>query len=72
MLCQALRLECRRACGIRKKAAAFGQRLFVVFLLKKVKREEAAQRRPAQSERKNRVFSVKRQAVWFETQRVSH
>ena len=39
--------------------------------LKKVKREAAAQRRPAQSERKNRVFSAKRQAVWFETQRVS-
>ncbi|MDM8216253.1 hypothetical protein QUW15_08860, partial [Desulfovibrio piger] len=31
----------------------------------------AAQRRPAQSERKNRVFSAKRQAVWFETQRVA-
>ena len=37
-----------------------------------VKREAAAQRRPAQSERKNRAFSAKRQAVWFETQRVSN
>ena len=34
--------------------------------------EAAAQRRPAQSERKNRAFSAKRQAVWFETQRVSN
>ena len=32
----------------------------------KVKREAAAQRRPAQSKRKNSVFSAKRQAVWFE------
>ncbi|WP_300801591.1 hypothetical protein [uncultured Desulfovibrio sp.] len=40
--------------------------------MKKVKREAAAQRRPAQSERKNRVFSAKRQAVWFETQSVSN
>ena len=37
-----------------------------VSTLKKVKREAAAQRRPAQSERKNRVFSAKRQTVWFE------
>ncbi len=37
-----------------------------------VKREAAAQRRPAQSERKNRVFSAKRQAVWFETRSVSN
>ena len=35
--------------------------------MKKVKREAAAQRRPAQSERKNRAFSAKRQAVKFET-----
>ena len=35
-------------------------------------REAAAQRRPAQSERKNRVFSAKRQAVWFETHSVSN
>ena len=40
--------------------------------LKKGKREAAAQRRPAQSERKNRVFSAKRQAVWFGTQSVSN
>ena len=33
--------------------------------LKEVKREAAAQRRPAQSERKDRVFSAKRQTVWF-------
>ncbi|MDM8216396.1 hypothetical protein QUW15_09590 [Desulfovibrio piger] len=38
----------------------------------KVKREAAAQRRPAQSERKNRVFSAKRQAVWFEMQSISN
>ena len=41
----------------------------VLFVLK---REAAAQRRPAQSERKNRVFSAKRQAVWFETRSVSN
>ena len=35
-----------------------------VSTVKKVKREAAAQRRPARSERKNRVFSAKRQAVW--------
>ena len=29
-------------------------------------RREAEQRRPAQSERKNRAFFAKRQAVWFE------
>ena len=40
--------------------------------LKRVKREAAAQRRPAQTKRKNRVFSAKRQAVWFETQSVSN
>ncbi|WP_297228154.1 hypothetical protein, partial [uncultured Desulfovibrio sp.] len=34
--------------------------------LKKAKREVAAQRRPAQSERKNRVFSAKRQAIGLE------
>ena len=39
--------------------------------MKKVKRKAAAQRRPAQSERKNRVFSAKRQAVWFEMQSIS-
>ncbi|MDM8217284.1 hypothetical protein QUW15_14140, partial [Desulfovibrio piger] len=33
--------------------------------MKKVKREAAAQRRPAQSERKKRVFSAKRQTVWL-------
>ena len=38
--------------------------------MKKVKREAAAQRRPAQSERKNRAFSAKRQAVWFEMQSI--
>ena len=40
--------------------------------MKKAKREAAAQRRPAQSERKNRAFSTKRQAVCFETQSVSN
>ncbi|MCI7569689.1 MAG: hypothetical protein MSH25_10090 [Desulfovibrio sp.] len=29
-------------------------------------------RRPAQSERKNRVFSAKRQAVWFEMRSISN
>ena len=43
-----------------------------VLTLKKVKREAAVQRRPAQSERKNCAFSAKRQAVWFETQSVSN
>ena len=32
----------------------------------------AAQRRPAQSERKNRAFSAKRQAVWFEMRSISN
>ena len=37
------------------------------FLLgKKVKREAAAQRRPAKSEWKNFAFFAKRQTVWFE------
>ena len=43
-----------------------------VSTLKKEKREAAAQRRPAQSERKNRAFSAKRQAVWFEMQSISN
>ena len=43
-----------------------------VSTLKKMKREAAAQRRPARSERKNRAFSAKRQAVWFETHAVSN
>ena len=34
--------------------------------LKKAECEAAAQRRPAQSERKDRVFSAKRQTAWFE------
>ena len=34
--------------------------------LKWVTREAATQRRPAQREQKNSVFSAKRQAVWFE------
>lgn len=33
--------------------------------LKKIKREAAAQRRPAKSGWKNRVFPAKRQAVWL-------
>ena len=59
------------------KVAAVAAEPFVawgmsVFALKKEKREAAAPRRPAQSERKNRVFSAKRQAVWFETRCVSN
>ncbi|HIX39305.1 MAG TPA: hypothetical protein H9857_00570 [Candidatus Desulfovibrio intestinigallinarum] len=42
------------------------------FSFEKGERQTAAQRRPAQSERKNRVFSAKRQAVWFETHSVSN
>ena len=42
------------------------------FNFEKVKRKAAAQRRPAKSERKNRVFSTKRQAVWFEMQSISN
>ena len=38
-----------------------------VLPLKKAERETAAQRRPAQTERQNRVFSAKRQTVWLET-----
>ena len=45
---------------------------WIVSTLKKVKREAAAQRRPARSERKNRAFSAKRQAVWFEMQSISN
>ena len=44
----------------------------VLLELEKAERETAAQRRPAQRERKNRVFSAKRQAVWFETRSVSN
>ena len=43
-----------------------------ILPLKKAKCEAAAQRRPAKTKRKNRVFSAKRQAVWFETLRVSN
>ena len=43
-----------------------------VSTLKKVKREAAAQRRPAQSEQKNHIFSVKRQAGNIETPSVSN
>ncbi|MCI7569288.1 MAG: hypothetical protein MSH25_08000 [Desulfovibrio sp.] len=42
----------------------WGAEMFFLF--------QAAQRRPARSERKNRVFSAKRQAVWFETHSVSN
>ena len=38
----------------------------------KVKREAAAQCRPAKSERKNRAFSAKRQAVWFGMRSISN
>ena len=41
------------------------------FTSEKVKRE-AAQRRPAQSERKKRAFPVRRQVVWFEMQSISN
>ena len=40
--------------------------------LKKAKCEAAAQRRPAQTKRKNRVFSAKRQTAWFGTRSVSN
>ncbi|MCI7568186.1 MAG: hypothetical protein MSH25_02265 [Desulfovibrio sp.] len=43
-----------------------------VLPLQKAKREAAAQRRPARSERKKPRFSVKQQAAWFETLRVSN
>ena len=42
-----------------------------VSTLKKLKREAAAQRRPAKCEREKRFFSAKRQAVWFETRSIS-
>ena len=42
------------------------------FSFERGKHEAAAQRCPAKNERKNRVFSAKRQAVWFEMQRVSN
>ena len=42
----------------------WGAEMFFLF--------RAAQRRPAKSERKNRAFSAKRQAVWFETHSVSN
>ncbi|WP_300774300.1 hypothetical protein [uncultured Desulfovibrio sp.] len=42
-----------------------------ILPLKKAKCEAEAQRCPAETKRKNRVFSAKRQAVWFETQSVS-
>ena len=38
----------------------------------KVKREAAAQCRPAKSKRKNRAFSAKRQAVWFGMRSISN
>ena len=40
--------------------------------LPKASCEAAAQRHPAQSERKNRIFSATRQAVWFETRSVAN
>ena len=42
------------------------------FILEKIKRAAAAHRRTAKTTRKNSAFSVKRQAVWFETQRASN
>ncbi len=38
----------------------------------KGKTRGGAQRRPAQSERKNRAFPAKRQAVWFEMHSISN
>lgn len=43
-----------------------------VWLLQKGKREVTAQRRPAQGERENRVFPVKRQTVWCGMQSLPH
>ena len=40
--------------------------------LKKAEREAAAQRRPAKSERKNRIVFAKRRIAGFETQRVAN
>ena len=39
--------------------------------IEKIQRKAAARRRPAGSGRENRGFCAKRQAVWFETQRVA-
>ena len=43
-----------------------------VFPLKKVKREAAAQRRPAKSERKKCFFRETTDRVWFETHSASN
>ena len=42
------------------------------FTFEKGETRGGGQRRPAQSERKNRVFSAKRQAVWFEMRSISN
>ena len=48
------------------------EKLWSILPVIKVKCEAAAQRRPAETKRENRVFPAKRQAVWFETQSFSN
>ena len=57
-----------------KPPGSLGRRhsLKSILSFSKAKCESAAQRRPAQSERKNRAFSAKRQAVWFGMRSISN
>ena len=61
-----LRKRAKGAIGGRVPALGwFSKNFQSLSPLKKVKRKAATPRCPAQSERKSRVFSTKRQAVWF-------
>ena len=58
--------------GKDKRHACMKSAVLERFTFEKGEMRGGGPRRPAQSERKNRAFSAKRQAVWFETQRVSN
>ena len=58
--------------GKDKRHACMKSAVLERFTFEKGEMRGGGPRRPAQSERKNRVFSAKRQAVWCETQRVSN
>ena len=58
--------------GGREKLLALERFNFEKGETRRRRHKTAAQRRPAQSERKNCAFSAKRQAVWFEMRSISN
>lgn len=70
-VCPCFSLKIGRPKQIRKQGEKQKKDGWSVSPLKKKKRKAAAQRSPALSERKNLVFSVKRQAVCFEMRSIS-